>query len=156
LEQRLNECLKAVPHLSFPQLHFLADESVGEKIEKKQSIASKDPQKTGQKRKTKVSKKEKACVNGDKAPTAGDGHTQDSQRSRQGQPPGAPANATEGVPVAGKTTDVPNENGQGTCTVLEAQRWKFRALTLTCTAILSIPEVRLGIFAQLKSSVSDI
>lgn len=147
----MNECLKVVPRLSFPQLHFLADGSVGDKQEKKQSVSSRDPQKTGQKRKTKISKKEKESVKGDKGPNAGDGHTQDSQRSQQGQPPAVSASTTEGVPVAGTITDMPRESGQGTYTLLEEHRWKFRALTLTCTAILSIPEVCLGIFAQLQS-----
>lgn len=88
-------------------------------------------------------------MKGDKGPNAGDGHTQDSQRS---QPPGAPATAPEGAPVAGTTTDVLRESGQGTCALLEEQRWKFRALTLTCTAIFSIPEVYLRFYAQLRVS----
>lgn len=144
LEQLLNECLKAVPRLSLPQLHFLADESVGDKQEKKQSIASKDPPKPGPKRKTKMTKKQKESATGN----AGEGHTQDSQRSQRGQPP---ANTTEGVPVAGASTDVSKESGIGTCTVVEEQRWKFRALTLTCSAILSLPEVCLGLLVQLQS-----
>lgn len=141
----MNECLKSVPRLSFPQLHFLTDESFGDKQEKKQSISSKDPPKIGQKRKSKVSKKEKEGVKGAKSQNAGDGNTEDPQRSQQGQPVGAPANTTEAVPNPGTTVDGSKECMHWTGPLVEEQRWKFRALTLTCTAILSIPEVRLRI-----------
>jgi hypothetical protein len=140
----LNECLKAVPSLAFPQLHFLT-ESIGDKQEKQQSISSKDPKKIGQKRKTKISKKGKEGVKAAKSPHAVDGNTQDPQRSQQGQPAGAPANTAEAVPNAGTTIDGSKEIVHWTNALVEEQRWKFRALTLTCTAILSIPEVGLGI-----------
>ncbi|KAG0590520.1 hypothetical protein KC19_1G105500 [Ceratodon purpureus] len=140
LEQRLNECMKSVPRLCFPQLHFLTDESVGDKQEKQQSIPSKDPQKTGPKRKPKISKKENEGTKGAKSSIAGDGNTQDPLRSQQNEPAAAPAKTTEAVPNAATTVDGSKESGHWTGALVEEQRWKFRALTLTCTAILSMPE----------------
>ena len=155
LEHQLNECLKSVPLLSFPQLHFLTDESIGDKQEKKQSILSKDPKKVGQKRQTKISKKEKEGVKGTKSSNAGDGNTEDPQRSQQGQPAGAVAgNTTEAVSNAGTSIDGLKETGHWTGALVEEQRWKFRALTLTCTAILSVPEVGLEILIIAISLVS--
>ncbi|XP_024372058.1 uncharacterized protein [Physcomitrium patens] len=140
LEQRLNECLKAVPNLSFPQLHFLTDDFVGDKYEKKESNPSKDTQKAGQKRMPKLSKKEKGNVKGAKDPNAGDGNTQDSQRSQQGQPAGTLTTAAEAPQKSGTTIDAAKETVPWNGSLLDEQRWKCRALTLTCTAILSMPE----------------
>ena len=73
LEQLLNECLKAVPYLSFPRLHSLADTPVCLRPENKICNTVTPPQKTAFKKKTKsVGKKGEARGKGVAKGTAGE------------------------------------------------------------------------------------
>lgn len=82
LEQLLNECLKGVPYLSFPQLHSLADTPLCLRPENKMGNTVTPPQKTALKKKPKsLGKKGEARGKGVAKGTAGGSNTQDSSGS---------------------------------------------------------------------------